>query len=131
MMKTRDTRGVACPKPNHYQRLIQQATGAPVSDLAPIEDIMREEIFHSTLDWQIREQLAEGARQAQRRLNDDREMYDLGHACRVAMFEKMRAVAALRGTDTAGHRAAVARADADYEAAKAKLFARLGETEVN
>lgn len=48
-----------------YARIIADATG--VEDprrLAEIEDIMRETIFHSTLDWQTREQLVEGAQQA-------------------------------------------------------------------
>lgn len=56
-MKTRDTRGAACRKPNHCQRLTQETTVVPVSDLARIEDIIRNEISHSTLDWQAREQL--------------------------------------------------------------------------
>ena len=48
-----------------YQALIQEATG--VSDLnhiARIEDTMRNVIFHSTLSWQSREQLLQGAREA-------------------------------------------------------------------
>jgi hypothetical protein len=53
------------------------------------------------------------------------------HACRAAMFQKMRAEAALRQVDTPGHRAAVATADTAYQAAKAKLFARMDHTEVN
>ena len=47
------------------QALIQEATG--VTDLEHIErneDTMRHVIFHSTLDWQTREQLMQGAREA-------------------------------------------------------------------
>jgi hypothetical protein len=111
--------------------LIHQATGAPAEDLARIENIMREEVFHSTLDWQTRKQLADAARQAHRRLNDDRELYDLDHACRVAMFQKMRAEAALREHDTPEKRAAVETAEAQYQAAKSKLFAQLHGAEKN
>lgn len=49
----------------HYQQLISEATG--VKDLVlieQIEDVMRHEIFHSTLDWQTREQLIQGAIEA-------------------------------------------------------------------
>lgn len=48
-----------------YQALIQESTG--VTDLAHIErieDTMRNVIFHSTLDWQTRKQLEQGAREA-------------------------------------------------------------------
>jgi hypothetical protein len=48
-----------------YQALIQEATG--VTDLEHIERIentMRHVIFHSTLDWQTREQLQQAAREA-------------------------------------------------------------------
>ena len=49
----------------HYQQLISEATG--VTDLVlieQIEDVMRHEIFHSTLDWQSRDQLIKGAIEA-------------------------------------------------------------------
>lgn len=49
----------------HYQNLISEATGVTdAKDLADIEDSMRNDIFHSTLDWQTRPQFIEGARQA-------------------------------------------------------------------
>ncbi len=117
------------PKANHYECLIQQATGAPLGDLARIENIMREEIFHSTLDWQTREQLAEAARKAHRRLSEDRELYDLDHACRVAMSRKMRAEAAVREHDTRENRAAAQTAEVKYQSAKSKLFAQLDHAE--
>ena len=47
-----------------YSQLIAAATGAATSKLAILENIMRDEIFHSTLDWQSAEELAEGARRA-------------------------------------------------------------------
>jgi hypothetical protein len=116
-------------RPNWLHRLIHDATGAPAKDLARIENIMRDEIFHSTPDWQTRKQLTDAARQAFARLNEDREMYDLDHACRIAMFHKMRAESGRREQNTPANRAAVVAADANYQSAKTKLFARLDETE--
>jgi hypothetical protein len=48
-----------------YAKTISEATGVTdAEDLADIEDCMRHDIFHSTLDWQTREQLKRGAREA-------------------------------------------------------------------
>jgi hypothetical protein len=45
-----------------YAKTISEATGVTdAEDLADIEDCMRHDIFHSTLDWA---QLARGAREA-------------------------------------------------------------------
>jgi hypothetical protein len=51
-------------KPSPYASLIAAATGAPEDKLALLENLMRDEIFHSTLDWQSAEELAAGARKA-------------------------------------------------------------------
>jgi hypothetical protein len=115
-------------RPIPLHRLIEESTDAPAKDFSQIENIMREEIFHSTLDWQSREQLADAARQAFARLNADREMYDRDHACRIAMFQRLRAEADLREHDTPANHAAVAEADARYQAAKESLFAQLDTT---
>jgi len=48
-----------------YHQIISEATG--VTDhatLETLEDIMRNDIFHSTLDWQTREELMDAARTA-------------------------------------------------------------------
>lgn len=47
-----------------YRDLIIKATGVNAKDAAYVEDIMREDIFHSTLDWQSRTQFVRGAREA-------------------------------------------------------------------
>ena len=47
-----------------YQELIIKATGTNKTDAEYIEDIMRNDIFHSTLDWQSRTQLARAAKDA-------------------------------------------------------------------
>ena len=47
-----------------YQSIIIKATGCTVAEASGLEDIMRHDIFHSTLDWQTKEQLQEAAREA-------------------------------------------------------------------
>lgn len=48
-----------------YAASISKYTGVTdPEDLADIEDSMRNDIFHSTLDWQSPEVFADGARQA-------------------------------------------------------------------
>lgn len=54
---------------NYYTKAIAQALGVPVNAaniamLDEVEDIMRNEIFHSTLDWQTKRQFNKGARDA-------------------------------------------------------------------
>jgi hypothetical protein len=49
---------------NFYQDLITKATGVNAKDAGYVEDIMREDIFHSTLDWQSRAQFVRGALEA-------------------------------------------------------------------
>jgi aminoglycoside phosphotransferase (APT) family kinase protein len=119
------------PRPNWLHRLIEDVTSEPAKDLARIENIMQDEIFHSTLDWQSREQLGDAARQAFARLDEDRELYDLDHACRMVMFHKMRAESALREQNTPANRSAVVAADVNYQSARTKLLARLDETKPN
>ena len=47
-----------------YTDQIVKATGCAPEDAPEIEEIMREDIFHSTLDWQTRAQLDRAAREA-------------------------------------------------------------------
>lgn len=48
-----------------YRDLISRATGVTdVEELDAIEDIMRDSIFHSTLDWQTKEDLEAAAQVA-------------------------------------------------------------------
>ena len=69
---------------NPCHHLIQRATGAPARDLALVENIMRDDIFHSTLDWQTREQLTAAARQAFALLQSNRDLYESGRASALA-----------------------------------------------
>ena len=71
-------------KSSPYTALIAAATGAPDVHLATLENIMREEIFHSTLDWQSAEQFADGAREAYALYLSSPAYYDaLAHARRM------------------------------------------------
>lgn len=116
---------------NSLHRLIQDATKALAKDLVLIENIMRDEIFHSTLDWQTREQLADAARQSFARLNEDRVLYVRDYACRMAILQNMHAESALREHDTLASRTAVANAEAHYQSVSNGLLVRLDETTPN
>ena len=76
-------------------RLILKATDAPLEDIGQICEIMRTVIFHSTLDWQSREQLADAARQAYVLLDANRELYAFRQASALARFQEMRLQAAI------------------------------------
>ncbi len=56
-----------------YSDLIKQATNSGDPEAEQIEEIMRNVIFKSTLDWQTREQLADAARVAQALLRSQQE----------------------------------------------------------
>jgi hypothetical protein len=49
---------------SRYREIIKQATGCNDRKAIEIENIMRNVIFHSTLDWQTREELQNAARLA-------------------------------------------------------------------
>ena len=47
-----------------YNKLIQVAAGCSPEEAADVEEIMRHDIFHSTLDWVPKEQFDEAAKKA-------------------------------------------------------------------
>jgi hypothetical protein len=47
-----------------FSETIKRATGCTDAEVWQIEDVMRCGIFHSTLDWQTREELEDAARLA-------------------------------------------------------------------
>lgn len=49
---------------SRYRETIRRATGCTEPQAVKIEDVMRNVIFHSTLDWQTREELEDAARLA-------------------------------------------------------------------
>lgn len=48
-----------------YRDIIKQATGCTDVEAEQIEDLMRNVIFKSTLDWQTHQEFIEGAKLAQ------------------------------------------------------------------
>lgn len=52
--------------PHFYQNLVNETLGetVPEKDANEILDIVRQDIFHSTLDWQTKAMLQRGIRQA-------------------------------------------------------------------
>jgi len=51
--------------PSIYQQIIIETLGCDEARAQAIEEVMRQDIFHSTLDWQTKEQLQEAAREAE------------------------------------------------------------------
>lgn len=57
-----------------YQKIIMEATGCDEKDVENVETILRQDVFHSTLDWQTREQLVKGAKEAYEIYNQTRSL---------------------------------------------------------
>lgn len=77
--------------PNPLHELIHDATGAPPALIPIIEQVMREDIFHSTLDWQTAAELADGARQAYDLYCTASPYFNTWSACQAAVFKTMQA----------------------------------------
>ena len=69
----------------YLSKLIHEATQAPDHDLPILAHIMRSDVFHSTLDWQTREQLVDGAREAHTLLAANRDLYELEQKAAAAL----------------------------------------------
>ena len=74
-----------------YRAMILEDTGCTTGDAGLIEHIMREDVFHSTLDWQTRAELRRAARRAATILAQNRDLYEQERAQTQAIFEEMRA----------------------------------------
>ena len=75
-----------------HAQLISVVTGARAEDLPKLEAIMRDEIFHSTLDWQSEAQLRDGAAQAYLLLRNHRAFYETQFTHTTAVFAETQAV---------------------------------------
>lgn len=73
-----------------YREMIIEDTNCNLDNAAMIEHIMREDIFHSTLDWQTRAQLRRAALRAAKMLEENRDLYEQERAQTRAVFEQMR-----------------------------------------
>ena len=71
-----------------YEEMIVEDTGCSSDDATKIEFIMREDVFHSTLDWQSRAAFRRGARKAAKLLEVDRDVYEAWFANLNAVFRR-------------------------------------------
>ncbi len=103
-----------------YADLIAKATGA-ADDLLPIlENIMREEVFHSTLDWQSASQFQSGARKALAIYEEHRDFFQAEMSYQKARFRMLMAEQALSDlTSQPGSPEAITFAEAAYQKAMA------------
>jgi len=74
-----------------YENDIIEVTGCSQGDAVMIEHIMREEIFHSTLDWQTAAQFNRAARKAAKMLAADRGIYQEYFRLTREAYQHMRA----------------------------------------
>lgn len=115
------------PKLNHYSEAIAEITGAPRMVLPIIERIMRDVIFHSTLDWQTEEQFRAGALEAYQVYQSAEGFYDAEHKAYFYRFhfhkteEKLAAAVAKLDRATAkGAAERIARCQAEVEKIREK-----------
>jgi len=83
------------PRPSAYSSAIAEATGAHPIQLPIIENIMRDVIFHSTLDWQTKEQFDAGAREAYEEYQARSGFYDAEYKVHFLSFHLAKAEAKL------------------------------------
>ncbi len=94
---------------------------------------MREDIFHSTLDWQTREELEQGAREAYALYKLAPQYFDTWTALLKAVYKRMGANERLAKTRTQGKPEAIAKAEAQLTRCQQReewlgdLSLRLGE----
>ncbi|MFO1432252.1 MAG: hypothetical protein U1F76_19270 [Candidatus Competibacteraceae bacterium] len=116
-----------------YADLIAEATGAPEKDLPALEVIMRNEVFHSTLDWQSRQAFMAGARKAMKIFLSNRRLYEAELAFHQARFLCMQAEDALACAEASNDPTAIriaaealAKAKSEEAAARTVFEACLG-----
>ena len=81
---------MAEPHIGPYNRVIMDHLGCSADEAAMVEDIMRNEVFHSTLDWQTAEQLRQGTREAWAILQADRDFFEDHYREVQCVFEEMK-----------------------------------------
>jgi hypothetical protein len=101
-----------------YARQIHEATSAPYAVLPTLEQIMREDIFHSTLDWQTKDQLDQAAREAYRIYQKNPQLYDWEQAVHAARWQRTQAENALQKAELEGDPAAIDEAQTLYALAQ-------------
>lgn len=69
-----------------YAKDIAKILGCSANEAGMVEDIMRNEVFHSTLDWQSEAEFRRGARKAWRIFQENRADYEAFTASVKAAF---------------------------------------------
>ncbi len=103
----------------HYQALIYEATAAPIAILPILERIMREEIFHSTLDWQSRRQFVTAAKKAHRMYQKASLYYQSEDEWHKARWQWALAEGALNEAKTTVNPHKIAKAQQHYDEKRA------------
>jgi hypothetical protein len=81
----------ATPPLSLYQKMIVELFDCPMEEVHIIEDLMRNEVLHSTLDWLSRDQFHTAAREAKSIFDNDREFFLEAYAERRRFFLEMKA----------------------------------------
>lgn len=76
---------------NAYERDIVDLLDCSEADAVMIEYIIREEIFHSTLDWQTKAEFDRAARKAAKLLAADRQTYEEFFAATRSAYQRFKA----------------------------------------
>ncbi len=111
---------------SHYSKLITEATGETNPQrVADIEESMRQDVFHSTLDWQAKDHLLWGAMEAVKILAATQENpekpYDNANANLIsAAPDLLKALVALLQDDGAADDITAVRKQARAAIAKAR-----------
>jgi len=104
-----------------YGDQIAAATGAADELLPILENIMRDEVFHSTLDWQSARQLRSGARQALAIYEENSSFFQAEISHQKARFQMLMAQQILSDlTSQSGSSEAITLAEAAYQKAIAE-----------
>jgi hypothetical protein len=96
---------------NFLHEMICKATGVSPKLAPTIERLMREDIFHSTLDWQTAEELENGAREAYELYRLAKPYYDMWSALLGAVYKRMTADQRLANAHKRGKPEAIAKAE--------------------
>ena len=73
-----------------YSKDINEILSCTPADAEMIEDIMRNEVFHSTLDWQTEAQFSDGAKQAHTIFEANRSQFEEYYQTSNEVLEELR-----------------------------------------
>jgi hypothetical protein len=91
--------------------MIYEATGAPPQIAPTLERIMREDIFHSTLDWQTREEFDTGALEAHAQYQSAPAYYNSVTLLLKLVYQRMKAETRLENARKKGRPELIAKAE--------------------